>query len=125
MKAISVRQPFAWLIVSGKKPIENRNRTTRYRGPLIIHASQQWHDVTVDEVERRYGVRIDRTALRRGGIVGRVDLVDVVTTHPSIWFRGKYGLVLKGATRTNFIPLSGKRGIFDVPPDLVRLLRRA
>jgi hypothetical protein len=41
MKTLSVRQPYAWLIVAGFKTIENRTWRTNYRGPLQIHASQK------------------------------------------------------------------------------------
>lgn len=36
MKALSVKQPWAWLIVSGKKTIEMRVWATNYRGPILI-----------------------------------------------------------------------------------------
>lgn len=39
MKALTLRQPWAGLIVSGAKRIETRSWATRYRGPLAIHAS--------------------------------------------------------------------------------------
>ena len=38
LPALSVRQPWAWLIVSGLKDVENRPRRTHYRGSLLIHA---------------------------------------------------------------------------------------
>jgi len=40
MKALSVRQPWAWLIANNLKPIENRTWPTRYRGAFLIHAGQ-------------------------------------------------------------------------------------
>lgn len=40
MKALSIRQPWAWAIVNGHKTIENRTWATTYRGPLLIHASK-------------------------------------------------------------------------------------
>lgn len=40
MKAISIRQPFASLIMLGYKSIETRSRTTSHRGQLAIHASK-------------------------------------------------------------------------------------
>ncbi|HDU8694716.1 TPA: ASCH domain-containing protein, partial [Morganella morganii subsp. morganii] len=40
MKAISIRQPWAWLIVNGHKDIENRSWRTKYRGQVLVHASQ-------------------------------------------------------------------------------------
>ncbi|WP_245839042.1 ASCH domain-containing protein [Yersinia kristensenii] len=39
MKALSIRQPWAWLIVNGYKDIENRTWNTKCRGPVLIHAS--------------------------------------------------------------------------------------
>lgn len=42
MKAITVRQPWAWAIATGAKTVENRTRGTRYRGPLAIHAGAGW-----------------------------------------------------------------------------------
>ncbi len=37
--ALSVRQPWAWLIAQGYKDIENRNWWTKFRGRFLIHAS--------------------------------------------------------------------------------------
>lgn len=39
MKALSIRQPWAHLIIHGK-PIENRSWSTTYRGPLLLHAAK-------------------------------------------------------------------------------------
>jgi hypothetical protein len=36
MKALSIMQPWAWLIVNGHKAIENRNWRCHYRGPVLI-----------------------------------------------------------------------------------------
>lgn len=41
MRGLSVRQPWAWYILHGGKRIENRSRRTRYRGPVLIHASRR------------------------------------------------------------------------------------
>jgi hypothetical protein len=41
MKALSIKQPWAWLIVSGHKDIENRNCPTRFRGRLLVHAGKK------------------------------------------------------------------------------------
>jgi ASCH domain-containing protein len=46
MKIISIRQPWASLIVSGAKDVENRTWPTRYRGPVLVHASQRADSVT-------------------------------------------------------------------------------
>lgn len=42
MKVLSVRQPWAFLLVSGIKNVENRNWHTDYTGTLLIHASKSW-----------------------------------------------------------------------------------
>lgn len=42
MKALSILQPWAWLITAGHKDIENRRWWTNYRGPFLIHAGKKW-----------------------------------------------------------------------------------
>lgn len=42
MKVISLLQPWATLAVIGQKKIETRSWSTKYRGPLLIHASKRW-----------------------------------------------------------------------------------
>jgi hypothetical protein len=56
MKVISIRQPWASLIVIGAKDVENRTWPTRYRGPVLIHASQRADDVSSDAIEHRFGL---------------------------------------------------------------------
>lgn len=41
MQAISVRQPWAFAIARGSKPISNQSLPTGYRGPLLVHASMR------------------------------------------------------------------------------------
>lgn len=43
MKALSIRQPYAALVLSGLKTLEIRSWKTRYRGPLLIHIPQSSH----------------------------------------------------------------------------------
>lgn len=107
MKTLSVRQPWAWLIVNGYKNIENRSWSTDYRGPLLIHASKTVEDVQVTDITLP-------TEYDRGGIVGLVTLVDVVTSSASRWFTGKYGFVLQDAKSLPFTPMRGKQGLFEV-----------
>jgi activating signal cointegrator 1 len=40
MKALTIRQPWASLIVLGAKSIETRSKPTSYRGELAIHAAR-------------------------------------------------------------------------------------
>lgn len=134
MKAISVRQPWAWFIVNGFKDIENRdwkdwNPGLKFRGPVLIHASSWWNaDEITDDVDMC--IHIMNTAgiplgdkqltlgiLKResGGIVGQAAIVDAVREHSSPWFFGRYGLVLADQKPLPFRPLKGALGFFNVP----------
>lgn len=44
VRAITVKQPWAWAIAAGHKLVENRSQGTRYRGELLIHAGKAWSD---------------------------------------------------------------------------------
>jgi len=44
-KVLTVRQPYASLLVSGIKDVENRSRRTNYRGTVLIHAGAKWHEI--------------------------------------------------------------------------------
>ncbi len=179
MKAISIRQPWASLIVGipgvpGPKNIENRDWRwpPSYRGPLLIHASQKLHEralawgdgigLSIEEYEaaeeilcraiarsnkgnrgffsddmcdpesvlrtfrasRKTGVE---EGLRRRmlnllprGIIGRAEMVDVVSYHESPWFEGKFGFVLENREAfTEPIPYPGQLGLFDIPAGTV------
>ena len=50
--ALSVRQPWAWAIVNGFKDVENRSWATAYRGPLLLHAGQQFDSAGFDLLTR-------------------------------------------------------------------------
>jgi hypothetical protein len=116
MKALSIRQPWAWLIVNGLKDIENRDWTTNYRGFLLIHAGKkrdkQFPWGKFEQAERQMP---QPGEYELGGIVGYVTLSAVVTSSKSHWFSGKYGFVLTKAATVPFITLSGRLGLFDVP----------
>jgi len=80
MKALSIRQPWASMIVHGIKTIENRTWSTKYRGPIAICASSHPPDPELIDDERQWcrenGI-IFPTSLPVGGIVGIVDLVGI------------------------------------------------
>lgn len=119
--ALSVRQPWAWAIIYGGKDIENRswqavNHGLTVRGRIAIHAAK---GMTRDEYEgaremmERIGVRCPAAIdLQRGGIIGSVDVVDVVSKSDSEWFRGPRGLVLRDPQPCEFIPAVGALGYF-------------
>lgn len=72
MKALSFRQPWADLIIQGKKRLDLRTWKTSYRGPLAVYAS-----LSVEKEACR-GFNIDPGELTAGAVIGTVDLVDVI-----------------------------------------------
>src|SRR5262245_8471910 len=114
MKALTIRQPYAWLIVAGHKDVENRSWSTKYRGPLLIHAGVQPHSNPLNDIEERYGVRIPSSVLQFGGVIGCVDLIAVTTASPSPWFDGPYGFVLANPRSVAFTPCRGLQRFFEI-----------
>lgn len=110
MKAITIRQPWAELIVRGEKDVENRSWRTRHRGPLLIHAGTRAHR----EHFAAYGVPDDAD---RSAIIGVVEVVDCTQEATSDWHQaGSWGWYLARAKRfAKPIPMKGRRGLFDVP----------
>lgn len=136
MKAISVRQPWAWCIAHASKRVENRNWETLYRGPVMIHASKgmtryEYEDclACVHDISRThpFPAGLEMPALKdipRGGFVARANIVGCV--HESEknplcrdpWFFGPYGFILADVEPIPFIPYRGALGLFNVPDDL-------
>lgn len=71
VRAISIRQPYAELILLGKKTIEYRSRKTNLRERVYIYASLTLAD---DEAFRKAGLRPD--SLLTGLIIGSVEITD-------------------------------------------------
>lgn len=85
MKAITVRQPWAWAIMHAGKDVENRSRNVAgsYRGPLVIHAAKRIEeDEFVDALRFFDGMGFERPQGKVGDLgfgvaLGIVELVDV------------------------------------------------
>lgn len=122
MKCLSVSQPFAELIILGKKTIELRKWNTNYRGELLIHAPLK---VRKDDAKR---LKIDKKFVT-GAIVGKVEIFDVkkydsqkqVKSDQKFHFASKnfhdrtYGFLLKNAKAFRVpIPYKGQLGLFEV-----------
>jgi hypothetical protein len=135
VKALSVRAPWWWAILHGK-PVENREWFTHQRGRIYLHASKFWK---IGEISDDWDI-IKIMALRDklpmpfpsgteantklaesmrdsgGCLVGTVEIVDCVTQHPSAFFVGKFGFVLKNPIYFERpIPFKGALGFFEVP----------
>ena len=121
MMALSIRQPWAWLILNAGKDIENRNWPTRFRGRFLIHASKGMtraeYEDAIDPLWAGGGPSIDLPdfgLLERGGIVGEAELVDCVTNSDSPWFCGLFGFVLCDPRTLPFRPYRGQLGFFQI-----------
>lgn len=109
--ALSIRQPWPWLILHAGKNIENRPWSTRFRGRFYIHAAKKI-DMAAYEIFRQCGLpAIDKFST--GGIVGSIELVDCITQSDSDWFLGPYGFVLARPKPIKFRPCKGQLGFFD------------
>jgi hypothetical protein len=129
MKALSIRQPWAWAIIYAGKDIENRTWATTYRGPVLIHASKgmtrrEYEDCLagLHHIGLTHPFPTGLTLptfeeLPRGGIIGKARIVDCVRSSPSPWFFGPYGFALADVEPLPFRPLTGALGFFHVLPD--------
>ena len=85
---LSMHQPWASLLVHGFKRFEGREWTTKYRGPLWIHATSKKPDpMDINELEAKYEEHYALAGDDRppfpvryptSAVIGRVDLVDVL-----------------------------------------------
>lgn len=113
MKALSVKQPWAWLIVNGRKDIENRTWATKYRGRVLIHASKKVDTGAIHHLTLKLGVALP-SFFETGGIVGEAEIANCVTYSQSGWFEGPHGFVMQNAKPLPFMPCLGKLGFFEV-----------
>ena len=93
---ITVKQPWAALIIAGLKPVENRSWSTRHRGRLHIHAAaRDDRDAWASLTEAEHAAVADLGPVARSAIIGSVDLVDVV--------RDEVMAVVKASFRPEFL----------------------
>lgn len=114
MLALSVRQPFAEQIASGKKRIEYRSWLTHHRGPLLICSSKQVHG-SVDGKARERAL-----ALPLGVTVCIVDVVDCVWDDDEDCYAWK----LKNPRRVQAIAVRGCASFYRVSDDCIRIAAR-
>jgi hypothetical protein len=129
--AISIRQPWAELILRGRKSVELRSWSPDYRGTLWLHTGLKG-DVALEE-------KFQLSNLFKGGYVGTLVLSAVVPMSPERWelWRNKhlsigeyqpgaYGWVLSSPQRfRESVPGSGQLGLFSPSSDVMAQLRDA
>lgn len=127
MKALSIRQPWAWLIIHGGKDVENRSWHTKFRGRFLVHASggmTKAEYAEAAEFAKSLGVTVPPAdQLLRGGIVGAVELVDSQDNSDSPWYMGQKALLLRDPWPVPFIRTTGRLGFFNVPSAMLAPLQ--
>lgn len=124
MKCLSLKQPYAELIVCGKKTIELRSWNTSFRGEFLVHASNK----TDLDACRRFGIVPESIA--NGKIIGKAYIYDVKRysnrkgfladknkhlASYKIYGKSGYGFLLKNARRLRKpIKYKGMLNFFDV-----------
>lgn len=127
LKALTIHQPWAELILRGRKPFELRTWRTKYRGPFVIHAAAR-----VDALDAcNFG--LDPEKLATSAFVGFAILSDVRPyTRADArllkkrragygWFPGNLSWVLKKPCRISPVKAKGQLSLFDVPKAVERL----
>jgi len=74
MKALTICQPYAHLIMINVKPVENRTWYTHYRGPLAIHAGKSKEWMGEKNGHDNYGITLTQMAF--GAVIAQAELVD-------------------------------------------------
>ncbi len=76
MKALTLTQPWATLVATGKKRVETRSWRTAYRGPLAIHAAKGFPAEARRFAEHERALGRLAPQIPRGAVVCVVRLID-------------------------------------------------
>lgn len=127
MKALTLTQPWAWLVLHAGKSIENRRWNTKFRGQFLIHASKKMGVSDYQAAMRTQG-EVDGCMtippfgeVPLGGIVGVAKLVHVAPPgkKAGAWhFEDQHGFFLTDVRPLPFIPCSGALNFWTVPPEV-------
>lgn len=82
-RVLSVRRPWAHLIIDGNKTIENRSWSTRYRGLVVIHAGVQWDGQGADRARTVLSKPADVTFYQKHAPSGYIGIVWLTDIHPA------------------------------------------
>ena len=131
MLALSIRPAWAWSIIHGGKDVENRARRCRFRGRFLVHASLAATKHDYERATEALCAAKDVPLLpsedefAAGGIIGSVELVDVLDDSDSLWYQpGCYAWVLRNPRPLAFLPFRGRRNWFHVPDELIPVSHR-
>ena len=140
MKALTISQPYASLIVDGHKPFENRTWECLYRGPLAIHAGKGKQYLDADELKAYptsailgvcevYGC-IHVPSAREAVASGRscngfaANELSEMLAHPHC--EGPYAILLRDIRKLpEPLAIGGKQGLWNVPGSYVLQIEAA
>jgi len=129
MKCLSVCQPFAELVVQGKKTIELRKWNTKFRGEFLVHAPQK---IRLEDC-KRLKIKPEMTV---SAIIGKVELIDVKEYENATQIKkdskkhlalngesdNKYGFILQNPKQLRIpIPCTGQLNFFEFKPELTKI----
>jgi hypothetical protein len=147
MKALSIRQPYASLIIAGIKNVENRSWGTKYTGQLVICATKspdakKWWEPMRDKCAV-LGVKFpEALCCINGAALGVVDLNHMVwtaedgateTDHPTIpqadlmtwWNPDMIGFILEHPLQLlTPVPVIGRLGLYNLPEDVAAQIKK-
>lgn len=119
MKTLSTKQPWAYLICSGIKDIENRSWKTNYRGKVLIHTSAlraHWQLTAEQFFNTPNNLYKELKNTCTSAIIGSVDIIDCIQDHQSVWAeKGQYHWVLKNPIlfKEPILDIKGKLGLWE------------
>lgn len=126
LKCLSLKRHYAELVTVGRKTIETRRWSTKFRGKFFLHSSKAIDRKTCTLLN------IDCSNLIKGGVIGVVYLYDIKkytskafladkADHLSDNFsNAKYGFLLNNAKKLNEpIPLLGRLEFFEVSQKII------
>lgn len=130
--ALSIRQPWAWLIVHGHKYIENRASSTPFLAQVPVHAGLTMTLAYYEQITEEQGnadmLPVGRLPsyedLQRGALVGWTRVLDCREHNTSKWKQeGSCGFVLRDSRPTPFVPWRGHLNFFNAPEHALKGIR--
>jgi hypothetical protein len=131
IKALSLKQPYAWLIANGYLLVDDRTWGTGYRGVMLIHASKGIYEEYYDYLVVNTDIPLpSKDKLGYGGVVGIAKLVQCARpdeipptltreqrSHFSGVPRDGFVFLFENAKPLELMPCPGKLGIFEIDMD--------
>ena len=136
MRAISLWQPWATAVALGVKKVETRHWSTRYTGPIAIHAAKRWAKPERDFAAVEHALGRLPKHLPFGAIIATATLmgcrmaqdvghqVGAIERMYGDYAHGRFAWFLTDVIAFDEpIPFPGARGFFNVPDELFTGMR--